>query len=211
MPKRGSSGEAWKRALDREIARASRIVVLGIGHAGKADDGAGPFCLYLLEKKRSSPARAGLAKKLAPSGPNPARAGLAKKLAPSGTGLAVRLAPSGTGLAVRLVHGGETPEAATGEVRAFRPDLTILVDAALGGRPPGTVFLVTAGEIADDDMTTHHIPLSHLVRYLEESIGSRTFFLGIEPDILTLGAAMSDPVKSAVEALAKDLAARLFR
>ncbi len=97
-----------------------------------------------------------------------------------------------------VIDGRETPESRTGEIRRFAPDLTIIVDATVGGRPPGAVFVVERDRIVDDGVSTHTISLLYLVRYLEESIGSRVIVLGIEPKSLELETGMATAVGEAV-------------
>jgi hydrogenase 3 maturation protease len=80
-----------------------------------------------------------------------------------------------------VIAAEEAPENFTGVVRAFAPDLTILVDAAHGGRPAGSIFLIDLAEIAEDDVSTHRIPLARLARYVRETMGCRVLLLGIEP------------------------------
>ena len=50
-----------------------------------------------------------------------------------------------------VVAAANVPENFTGVVRAFAPDLAVIVDSAAAGRPPGAVFLLDPDEIADDD------------------------------------------------------------
>ncbi|MDD8025263.1 MAG: hydrogenase 3 maturation endopeptidase HyCI [Acidobacteriota bacterium] len=104
-----------------------------------------------------------------------------------------------------VIDGRETPESQTGLIRRFGPDVTIIVDAALGGHPPGTIFIIERDKIADEGVSTHAISLLYLVRYLEESIGSRVIVLGIEPMSLELGAPMSAEVHNAVEEIVSEL------
>jgi hydrogenase 3 maturation protease len=99
---------------------------------------------------------------------------------------------------IQVVDGGEVPESATGLIRKFRPTHVLIIDAASAGHAPGTVFFINKKKISEDDLTTHRIPLSHLVRYLEESIGCGVILLGIEPRDLSQGKPMSSAVKRAV-------------
>ena len=105
-----------------------------------------------------------------------------------------------------LLDGGEVPESLTGEIRKFGPSHVLIVDTASGGYEPGTIFLVDREKISQDDLTTHRIPLSLLVRYLEESVGCRVLIIGIEPCLLGLGEPLSDAVTKAVRLLSKRLA-----
>jgi hydrogenase 3 maturation protease len=106
---------------------------------------------------------------------------------------------------VLIIDGRETPESQTGLIRRFGPDLTIIVDAALGGHPPGTIFIVEREKIADEGVSTHTISLLYLVRYLEESIGSRVIVLGVEPLSLDFGAPMSPEVRQAVDEIVSEM------
>jgi hydrogenase maturation protease HycI len=108
-------------------------------------------------------------------------------------------------LSVLIIDGRETPESRTSEIRRFGPELTIIVDAAVGGNAPGTVYIVERDKIADEGVSTHNISLLYLVRYLEESIGSRVIVLGIEPSSLELGASMSQEVRQAVDDIVSEI------
>jgi hydrogenase maturation protease HycI len=111
---------------------------------------------------------------------------------------------------VLVIDGREVPESQTGSIRRFGPDLTVIVDAAVGGHAPGTIFFVEKAGISDNEVSTHRISLLYLVRYLEESIGSRVVVLGIEPETLAEGAPMTPAVARAAETLSKFLADSLL-
>ncbi len=104
-----------------------------------------------------------------------------------------------------VIDGRETPESRTGEIRSFEPDLTLIIDATVGGRPPGAIFIVDRDRIADEGVSTHTISLLYLVRYLEESIGSRVAVLGIEPKRLDLEAGLAPEVEKAAAHVASAL------
>jgi hydrogenase maturation protease len=97
-----------------------------------------------------------------------------------------------TGRPIQILKTFEAPENYTGAVRSFGPDLVILVDAAAAGTPPGTIFVVDPASIGADDISTHRIPLSAFVRFLEEDIGCRVLVIGIEPHILDSAPSPSD-------------------
>jgi hydrogenase 3 maturation protease len=114
---------------------------------------------------------------------------------------------------VLVIDAREVPENHTGAIRAFGPDLTIIVDAAAGGRAPGAIFIVDRDQIADDGLSTHAIPLVLLVRYLEEDIGCSVLVLGIQPGAVEPGLgrkALSARVDRSVKKLADVLAKRLI-
>ncbi len=120
--------------------------------------------------------------------------------------LAARLSGStASGRRLQILKTFEVPENFTGAVRAFGPDLVILVDAAVGGRPPGEVYRVDPAAIGSEDISTHRIPLSALVRFLEMEVGCAVLVLGIQPLSLDLGSPLSKPVARGVRSLVRAL------
>ncbi len=109
---------------------------------------------------------------------------------------------SGEGRPVVFIEGGETPENETGRMRKFQPDLVLLIDAARADRRPGEIFLIEKEMISDEEVSTHRISLSILFRYLEESLGARVVFIGIEPLSTAINAPVSDQVRTSVSLLA---------
>jgi hydrogenase 3 maturation protease len=107
---------------------------------------------------------------------------------------------------LKILIAHEAPENFTGAVRDFGPSHVVIVDAAGGGFPPGTVFLVDRSGILNEDVSTHRTPLTALADYLEETIGCRVIILGIEPETLIPGGPLSAPVQRATEGSAAYLA-----
>ena len=101
-----------------------------------------------------------------------------------------------------MIDAGETPENLTSLIREFRPTHVLIVDAAVAGYRPGTIFLVDRRKIRREDVSTHRLPLSLLARYLEESIGCRAILVGIEPTEVTWGKPVSPEVREAATELA---------
>lgn len=99
---------------------------------------------------------------------------------------------------LKIFVAGEAPEASTGAVRRFSPAVVILLDAALGRKKPGTVFSVAADAIADEGLSTHNISLKYLIAYLEKTLPCRVIVLGIQPETIAPGIALSEPVRKAV-------------
>jgi len=167
----------WRKRLRWEFRAAKRLFVLGVGNPGRADDGAGSLCVRLLQRKiADTQART--------SSCHGERRTLEE---------------------IEVLDGGGVPESATGLIRKFRPTHVLIVDAAAGGQDRGTIFFINKKKIPDDDPTTHRIPLAHLVRYLEESVGCRVILLGIEPRCMSQGKPMSPAVRKSAEILADAL------
>ena len=120
-----------------------------------------------------------------------------------------RKAPALPGL--RVASGGEAPENFTGAIRTFAPSHTILLDAVDHQLEPGTVFLADEGSIAAGDMTSHHLPLKLLMRFLSRSIPCRVILVGVQPQTLLPGKRLSAPVRRTVAPLAAFLAHAIRR
>jgi hydrogenase 3 maturation protease len=148
--------ESWSRIIFRDVRRAARVAVVGVGNIARGDDAAGVLVAQ---------------------------------------GLLAALAP-GEGRAL-VIAAGEVPENYTGTVRAFGPDLVVLIDSAGAGRRPGSIFIVDRAAIADDDVSTHRLPLTRIARYLEETMSCRVLILGLEPASFE-GTGMSPAVGRAV-------------
>ena len=127
-----------------------------------------------------------------------------------GVALAKALAkklPSGP--EIRIISGGEAPENFTGTIRTFSPSHVILLDAVDHGLAPGTAFLADEGSIAVGDMTSHHLPLKLLMRFLGASLPCRVILIGVQPQTLRPGNRLSAPVKKTLPILAEFLAESL--
>ncbi len=107
---------------------------------------------------------------------------------------------------LRIVSGGEAPENFTGAIRAFAPSHVLLLDAVDHALAPGTVFLADERSITVGDMTSHHLPLKLLMRFLGASIPCRVILLGVQPRSLRPGKELSAPLKKTLPRLAAFLA-----
>ena len=106
---------------------------------------------------------------------------------------------------IQIIKGYEVPENYTGEIRRFGPDLVIMIDAAIEKHSPGDIFFVDPSSIVSENISTHRIPLSALVKYLEAEIACRVSILGIQPTSMDLGTTLSPPVYRAGKRLSRFL------
>ena len=104
-----------------------------------------------------------------------------------------------------LIEGGPAPENVTGQIRAFHPDLVILVDAAHMDMPPGTIQWIPLESIDGMSASSHSLPLSMLASYLTAEIGCEVTVLGIQPVQNEIGFGLSSFVKSAVDEIVIEL------
>ena len=69
-------------------------------------------------------------------------------------------------------------------------------------KAPGFVRLVSKEEISNYSISTHAIPISFLINYLEMSTGAKIALIGIQPMNMEIGHEMTmDVKKSAINVL----------
>jgi hydrogenase 3 maturation protease len=104
-----------------------------------------------------------------------------------------------------LIEGGPAPENITGQIRAFHPDLVILIDAAQMDEPPGTIQWIPLESIDGMSASSHSLPLSMLASYLTAEIGCEVCVVGIQPAQNEIGSELSPSVQTAVDEITKEL------
>lgn len=98
-----------------------------------------------------------------------------------------------------VLEGGSAPENQTGAVRAFQPDLVLLVDAADLDEPPGMIRWIPLEEIDGVSASSHSLPLSMLAGYLAAELGCEVAVLGIQPGQNEFDSELSPTVRAAVD------------
>jgi hydrogenase 3 maturation protease len=95
---------------------------------------------------------------------------------------------------------GTSLENATGIVSREQPDLLVIVDAATMGKKPGEFFLLPIA--AKDRMlaSTHGLPLSFVLGNIESS-AKETVLIGIQPEDMSFGEGLSEPVEASAQVL----------
>ncbi|MCX6689918.1 MAG: hydrogenase maturation protease [Methanoregula sp.] len=84
---------------------------------------------------------------------------------------------------VRVFFAGTVPESMTGPLRTFQPNHVILTDAAEMGAPPGTIAVIDPARIPEDHFSTHALPLSEVMEFIEKDTGAKVTLVGIQPDV----------------------------
>lgn len=105
---------------------------------------------------------------------------------------------------VLLIAGSTAPENFTGIIKNFAPDKLFIVDAAHMELLPGETKVVPACDIGGVSFSTHMLPLSVMLKYVEYESGCDVLFIGIQPKCTDQGFCMSDEVKKGTERLVED-------
>ncbi|NDJ77697.1 MAG: hydrogenase maturation protease [Chloroflexi bacterium] len=98
-----------------------------------------------------------------------------------------------------IVDAGIAPENHTGVLRAFAPDVVLLVDAAQMNAEPGTVRLLDWQDTTGLSATTHTLPPYMLAKFLTMDLGCTVALLGMQPFGNLPDTPLSDPMQAVVE------------
>jgi hydrogenase 3 maturation protease len=105
-----------------------------------------------------------------------------------------------------ILDAGPAPENCTSLLRRFAPDLVILIDASEMEQPPGSIKLISWQDLLGLSASTHSLPLTLFVKYLQHELNCEVLLLGIQPIDTTLGEDLQPCVRLSAEKAALDLA-----
>jgi hydrogenase 3 maturation protease len=88
---------------------------------------------------------------------------------------------------VSVFLAGMMPESITAPVRRAKPAHILFLDAALMGKPPGTLGIIDACDVHGDLLITHALPLPVVMEYLEKEAKAQVTLVGIQPDLSVAG------------------------
>jgi len=82
---------------------------------------------------------------------------------------------------VRVIDAQDVPEDYLTQVVNQRPDAVVLIDSVDLKSAPGSVALLDKDQIAVYWPSTHRVPISLLMNYLEHETHARVFLIAIQP------------------------------
>ncbi|MCK4484043.1 MAG: hydrogenase maturation peptidase HycI [Candidatus Thorarchaeota archaeon] len=100
---------------------------------------------------------------------------------------------------------GSVPEAFARPLAKFKAERIIMIDAADMKKPPGHIELVTKDRIGGIAISTHSMPLSFLMMYLEQETGAQTILLGIQPQDIRFGEGLTAEIGKAAQKIISTL------
>jgi hydrogenase 3 maturation protease len=103
-----------------------------------------------------------------------------------------------------VVFDGKTvPENFTGAIKRETPSHIIIIDAVKMNETPGQIKLVNKEEIANYNLSTHAMPLSFFIKYLESTYPYEMILLGIQPKDMNLICEISREVQTSMNYVLK--------
>ena len=106
---------------------------------------------------------------------------------------------------VLIENVGSVPEGFARRLAEFGAECVIMIDAADMQKPPGHIELVTKDRIGGINISTHSMPLSFLMMYLEQETGGKTILLGVQPKSIQFGEGLNPEIKEVAEKIIASL------
>ncbi len=85
---------------------------------------------------------------------------------------------------ITIINCGTVPENYTSSIKKYNPKRLIIIDAVEMDLEPGEIRIVPKEKIGRMHISTHGIPISVLMDYLEKYVES-IFFIGIQPKTIS--------------------------
>lgn len=95
------------------------------------------------------------------------------------------------------INGDLVPENFTRDLKKFRPDNIIIIDAAFMEKSAGDIEIVRINDLIGISFSSHSMPLSVLGKYLLQEIGANVYILGIQAINIDFGSEISLEVREA--------------
>lgn len=95
------------------------------------------------------------------------------------------------GCSFHLIDCGVAPENFTGKIKSLNPSKVVIVDAVDFGADAGHYEVIGTDRIKGLLISTHRLPVSLFIEFLEKEIGCSVEFIGIQPKELGFGYPMS--------------------
>ena len=100
---------------------------------------------------------------------------------------------------VMIENVGSVPEAFSRPLADFGAKRIIMIDAADMRKAPGHIELVTKDRIGGINISTHSMPLSFLMMYLEQETGGKTILLGVQPKSIQFGEGLNPEIQQVAD------------
>lgn len=106
-----------------------------------------------------------------------------------------RIIPKG----IELINASTVPENFITHLIEEKPSFILVIDAALMGLEPGTIRLIDKETIGGIAFSTHQLPLTFFIEYLENNLKTTILVLGIQPLTDEFAQPISQPVQLAAQ------------
>lgn len=99
-----------------------------------------------------------------------------------------------------ILDAGVAPENITGQLRRFKPDIVLLIDAVDTGQDAGMIAMIDLdSKLVERVASTHTISLRLFADYLQTEFGCAVYLLGIQPMYTIFQQPLSSSVQSSIQ------------
>jgi hydrogenase 3 maturation protease len=102
---------------------------------------------------------------------------------------------------IELINASTVPENFITHLIEFHPSFILLIDAALMKTEPGTIRLIDKTSIGGIAFSSHQLPLTFFIEYIENNIDTTILILGIQPFTDDFAQPLSKPIKAAAQSI----------
>ncbi len=104
-----------------------------------------------------------------------------------------------------LINSGVVPENFTDILKKEKPTHILIIDAAIMGKNYGDIDIINPDDIDEIHFSTHSLPMSLIVKYINYYINTDVVIIGIEPICLDFGKKLSPLILKKCDDFTKDL------
>lgn len=108
---------------------------------------------------------------------------------------------------IELINASTVPENIINDLIEAAPSFILLIDAALMQGTPGEIRLIDKETIGGVAFSTHQLPLTFFIEYLENNLTTTILILGIQPLTHEFTLPLSKPVQTAANKIIQTLTA----
>ncbi len=101
------------------------------------------------------------------------------------------------------IDAGSAPENYVGRIVKEEPDTILLVDVADLNVKPGQYWILQSADIVQCGFTTHDMSSRMVMEFLQNQTQASIYMLGVQPQQVSLGEAMSECVSEALHEIAR--------
>ncbi len=99
---------------------------------------------------------------------------------------------------VLLLNVQASPESFVRSIETFRPDKMIIIDSVEMSGYPGEVRQIDYHTIRKHSLSTHKLPLTLFIDFLQRKMKFKLLFFGVQPKTIGFNKRMSGPVKRSI-------------
>jgi hydrogenase 3 maturation protease len=111
---------------------------------------------------------------------------------------------------VCIIKGATAPENFTGEIKKFRPEKMLIIDAADTNKTPGEIDIIDANLVQGASFSTHMMPINIFIDYLLQYFDCKILIVGIQPKNLEFGLNITPKIKKSADKLVKLIAEKII-